>query len=283
MNILKRSLFGGIYVALIIASLLLWDTTKWVFVALFSCFIVLGMNEASRLLNYDGKQPSWLIRVLDAIGGIALFISFFGYYNMPSSIGLLLIPVATYCLLRFIVQLYLPEHNAIADVRQSLGALVYVALPLSMLNAIASQYSPMMVLAMFIFIWLNDTGAFLVGCAIGKHRLFERISPKKSWEGVFGGTAVVIAAAICFATIPALGNIFNPQGLSLGVWIILGAVTVVASTLGDLFESLLKRTAGVKDSGNLIPGHGGILDRIDSLLFVALATVITLQIASSIQ
>ncbi|MBR5030969.1 MAG: phosphatidate cytidylyltransferase, partial [Muribaculaceae bacterium] len=168
-------------------------------------------------------------------------------------------------------------------VRQSLGALVYVALPLSMLNAIASQYSPMMVLAMFIFIWLNDTGAFLVGCAIGKHRLFERISPKKSWEGVFGGTAVVIAAAICFATIPALGNLFNPQGLSLGVWIILGAVTVVASTLGDLFESLLKRTAGVKDSGNLIPGHGGILDRIDSLLFVALATVITLQIASSIQ
>ncbi|MBR6490257.1 MAG: phosphatidate cytidylyltransferase, partial [Muribaculaceae bacterium] len=246
-------------------------------------FIVLGMNEASRLLNYDGKQPSWLIRVIDAIGGIALFISFFGYYNMPSTIGLLLIPVATYCLLRFVVQLYLPEHNAISDVRQSLGALVYVALPLSMLNAIASQYSPMMVLAMFIFIWLNDTGAFLVGCAIGKHRLFERISPKKSWEGVFGGTAVVIAAAICFATIPALGNIFNPQGLSLGVWIILGAVTVMASTLGDLFESLLKRTAGVKDSGNLIPGHGGILDRIDSLLFVALATVITLQIASSIQ
>lgn len=283
MNILKRALFGGIYVALIIASLLLWDTTKWPFVILFSCFIVLGMNEASKLLNYDGKQPSWLIRVLDILGGIAIFISFFGYYNVPSASGLLLIPIAAYCLLRFTVQLYMPDHNAIADVRQSLGALIYVALPLSMLNTIASQYSPMMVLAMFIFIWLNDTGAFLVGCAIGKHRLFERISPKKSWEGVFGGTAFVIAAAVCVATIPALGNIFNPQGLSLGVWIALGAITVVASTLGDLFESLLKRTAGVKDSGNIIPGHGGILDRIDSLLFVALATVIILQIASSIQ
>ena len=283
MNILKRSLFGGIYVALIVASLVLWDATKWPFVILFSCFIVLGMNEASKLLNYDGKQPSWLIRVIDAIGGIALFTSFFGYYNIPSATGLLLIPIAAYCLLRFIVQLYMPEHNAIADVRQSLGALIYVALPLSMLNAISSKFSPMMVLAMFIFIWLNDTGAFLVGCAIGKHRLFERISPKKSWEGVFGGTAVVIAAAICVATIPAVGKIFNPCELNMATWVVLAVVTVVASTLGDLFESLLKRTAGVKDSGNIIPGHGGILDRIDSLLFVSFATVITLQIVSSIQ
>lgn len=283
MNILKRSLFGGIYVALIVASLVLWDTTKWPFVILFSCFIVLGMNEASKLLNYDDKQATWLIRIIDAVGGIALFVSFFGYYNLPSTIGLLLIPIAAYCLLRFTIQLYMPERNAIADVRQSLGALIYVALPLSMLNTISSKFSPMIVLAMFIFIWLYDTGAFLVGCAIGKHRLFERISPKKSWEGVFGGAVFVIAFAICIATIPALGKIFNPCGLGLAAWIVLAVVTVVASTLGDLFESLLKRTANVKDSGNIIPGHGGILDRIDSLLFVSFATVITLQIVSSIQ
>ena len=119
-----------------------------------------------------------------------------------------------------------------------------------------------------------------MGCTIGKHRLFERISPKKSWEGVAGGAAFVIAAAIAFACVPWMKEVFNPINLSVATWIALGVVTVIASTLGDLFESLLKRTAGVKDSGNIIPGHGGILDRIDSLLFVTLATVIILQIAS---
>ena len=277
MNILKRAIFGGIYVALIVTSLLLWGSCKWMFVVLFAAFIILGMNEASKLLNYDGSQPLLLIKVIDALGGIALFSAFFVYYNFPTAKWLPLTVVAAYMLLRLSAQLYLPSRNAIADVRQSLGAFVYVALPISMLNTVA-DFSPRIVLAMFIFIWLNDTGAFLVGCAIGKHRLFERISPKKSWEGVFGGAAFVIAAAIAFACVPWLKEVFNPINLSVATWIALGVVTVIASTLGDLFESLLKRTAGVKDSGNIIPGHGGILDRIDSLLFVALATVIVLSV-----
>ncbi|MBP5688269.1 MAG: phosphatidate cytidylyltransferase [Muribaculaceae bacterium] len=282
MNIVKRAIFGGIYVALIVASLLLWDTCKWMFVLLFAAFIVLGMNEASKLLNYDGSKTSPLIKVVDALGGIALFTAFFVYYNFPSAKWLPLTLVAAYLLIRLTAQLYMPARNAIADVRQSLGALVYVALPIAMLNTIA-DVSPRIVLAMFVFIWLNDTGAFLVGCAIGKHRLFERISPKKSWEGVFGGAAFVIAAAIAIACVSWLSKTFNPSGFGIATWIALGVATVVASTLGDLFESLLKRTAGVKDSGNIIPGHGGILDRIDSLLFVALATVIILQIATAIQ
>ncbi|MBR5117820.1 MAG: phosphatidate cytidylyltransferase [Muribaculaceae bacterium] len=282
MNIVKRAIFGGIYVALIVASLLLWDTCKWMFVLLFAAFIVLGMNEASKLLNYDGSKTSPLIKVVDALGGIALFSAFFVYYNFPSEKWLPLTLVAAYLLIRLTAQLYMPARNAIADVRQSLGALVYVALPIAMLNTIA-DVSPRIVLAMFVFIWLNDTGAFLVGCAIGKHRLFERISPKKSWEGVFGGAAFVIAAAIAIACVSWLSKTFNPNGFCVATWIALGVATVVASTLGDLFESLLKRTAGVKDSGNIIPGHGGILDRIDSLLFVALATVIILQIATAIQ
>ncbi|MBO4721865.1 MAG: phosphatidate cytidylyltransferase [Muribaculaceae bacterium] len=282
MNIVKRAIFGGIYVALIVASLLLWDTCKWMFVLLFAAFIVLGMNEASKLLNYDGTKAPILIKIIDSLGGIALFSAFFVYYNFPSAKWTPLTLVAAYILIRLTTQLYMPARNAIADVRQSLGSLVYVALPLSMLNTVANV-SPRIVLAMFVFIWLNDTGAFLVGCAIGKHRLFERISPKKSWEGVFGGAAFVIAASIAIACVPWLSNIFNPNGFSVATWIALGIVTVIASTLGDLFESLLKRTAGVKDSGNIIPGHGGILDRIDSLLFVTLATVIILQIATAIQ
>ena len=282
MNIVKRAIFGGIYVALIVASLLLWDTCKWFFVVLFAAFIVLGMNEASKLLNYDGTKTPILIKIIDSLGGVVLFSAFFVYYNFPSAKWVPLTLVAAYILIRLTTQLYMPSRNAIADVRQSLGSLVYVALPLAMLNTVANV-SPRIVLAMFVFIWLNDTGAFLVGCAIGKHRLFERISPKKSWEGVFGGAAFVIAAAIAIACVPWLCKTFNPNGFGVATWIALGIVVVIASTLGDLFESLLKRTAGVKDSGNIIPGHGGILDRIDSLLFVTLATVITLQIATAIQ
>lgn len=283
MNIIKRAIFGGIYVALIIASLLLWDCCKWVFVVLFSFFILLGMNEAYKLLSHNGQKASTLIKGIDLVGAIAMFLMSFAHFNLPSLEGLFVIPVAAYLLVRFSAQLYMPSRNAVIDVPQSLGALTYVALPIITLSIIASVYSQRIVLAMFVFIWLNDTGAFLVGCAIGKHRLFERISPKKSWEGVFGGAAFVIAAAIAFACVPSLKDVFNPINLSVATWIALGVVTVIASTLGDLFESLLKRTAGVKDSGNIIPGHGGILDRIDSLLFVALATVIVLQLSVSLQ
>lgn len=283
MNIVKRAFFGGIYVALIVASLVLWDTTKWIFIALFACFIVLGIHEASKLLNYSHQKQSTFINVIDMAGAIAMFLAVLAHYNMPSLASLFMIPAAVYLLLRFTAQLYMPSRNAIADVSQSLGAIGYVSLPIFFLVIIASLFSPRIVLAMFIFIWLNDTGAFLVGCAIGKHRLFERISPKKSWEGVFGGAFFVIAAAIAFACVPWLTEVFNPLNLGVVTWIALGVATVVASTLGDLFESLLKRTAGVKDSGNIIPGHGGILDRIDSLLFVSLATIIILQIAAAIQ
>ena len=283
MNIVKRAIFGGIYVALIVASLLLWDSCKWVFVVLFSAFIILGINEASKLLNHNVQKASPLIKGIDMAGTVLTFLAVFAHFNLPSLAGLFLIPIAGYLLVRFTAQLYMPSRNALIDVPQSLGTLAYVALPIIILNIIASVFSPRIVLAMFVFIWLNDTGAFLVGCAIGKHRLFERISPKKSWEGVFGGAAFVIAAAIAFACVPCLKDVFNPINLSVATWIALGVVTVIASTLGDLFESLLKRTAGVKDSGNIIPGHGGILDRIDSLLFVALATIIILQIVTAIQ
>ncbi|MBQ6278855.1 MAG: phosphatidate cytidylyltransferase [Muribaculaceae bacterium] len=276
MNIVKRALFGSIYVILIVVSLLTWESSKTFFNILFACFIGLGMLEASKLLNHDGKPIHKWITVIDCAGGVGMFIA--ARLSWIASAGsLLLIAIALYLLVRFSVQLYMPHHNAVACVRQSLASVFYVALPLAMLNALIAKFSPQLALAVFIFIWLYDTGAFLVGCAIGKHRLFERISPKKSWEGVAGGAAFVIAFAIAISCIPALNAFFNPQSLSIDTWIVMGITAVVAATLGDLFESLLKRTAGVKDSGNIIPGHGGILDRIDSLLFVAPAIFVVLE------
>lgn len=281
MNIVKRALFGGIYVILIVVSLLTWDSSKTFFNILFACFIGLGLLEASKLLNYDGKPINKWITVIDSAGGVGMFIA--ASLSWIASAGsLLLITIALYLLVRFSVQLYMPHHNAVACVRQSFASVVYVALPLAMLNALIAKFSPQLALAVFIFIWLYDTGAFLVGCAIGKHRLFERISPKKSWEGVAGGTVFVIAFAIAISCIPALNAFFNPQSLSIDTWIVMGITAVIAATLGDLFESLLKRTAGVKDSGNIIPGHGGILDRIDSLLFVVPSILIVLEIAGAL-
>ncbi len=288
MYIVKRALFGGIYVALIVAALLLWDSSKILFIVLVSCFIILGMIEASRLFNHDGKPVTKHITILDCAGGVAMMLSLLNHHSQQVD-GLLLVPLEIDFLLRLSFQLYLPSHNAIADVRQSLASLLYVAFPLTAMCMIAIHHTPRIVLAMFIFIWLYDTGAFLVGCAIGKHRLFERISPKKSWEGVVGGAAFVIIAAIIIACNEPIGAFFNSSELtpekwiSIDTWIVMAVTVVIAATLGDLFESLLKRTAGVKDSGYLIPGHGGILDRIDSLLFVAPAVLTLLEIVESIQ
>jgi phosphatidate cytidylyltransferase len=118
---------------------------------------------------------------------------------------------------------------------------------------------------MFALIWVNDTGAYCVGSTMGKHRLCERLSPKKSWEGFWGGMAFCVIASVIYALI---------MNYNVLASVAFGIIVSLFATFGDLFESLLKRSAGVKDSGKLIPGHGGVLDRIDSLLFVAPAAAI---------
>jgi len=122
-----------------------------------------------------------------------------------------------------------------------------------------STFHPEKVLGMIFFIWINDTGAYLVGSFLGKHKMYERISPGKTWEGTIGG------ALFCMAFSFVMVKIF-PQ-LALQHWIAISIIVAVFGTLGDLVESMLKRLAGVKDSGNIMPGHGGVLDRFDSLLF----------------
>ena len=186
--------------------------------------------------------------------------------------ALWLLPVATYLLLRTIVQLYRPRQNALHSLERSFFSLGYIALPLAMLNCIMSITAPRLLLGVFMFIWLYDTGAYCVGMLLGRHRLFERISPKKSWEGVIGGIIACVAGA--YVTNYWFDEFF--QVPDINVWVGLSVVVAVFATFGDLVESLIKRTVGVKDSGNILPGHGGILDRIDSLLLVAPAVLIYL-------
>ncbi len=268
-NLITRILSGSVYVALIFTSIYLTKYSPALFLVVFGLFTVVGIWEISRL-NKEQGAVSPLISLIDMIGGLAVFISFFIMYAGASSRSLWLLPILLYMVIRGIAQLYLPTVHAIHSLERSAMSICYVALPLALLNSICAMMSPMMLLAIFIFIWINDSGAFVVGCSIGKHRLFERISPKKSWEGFWGGMLFCIGMAFVFYY--CTGTTFGM--LELWQWIVLAVIVSAFATWGDLLESLIKRTAGVKDSSNLIPGHGGLLDRIDSLLMVAPASLI---------
>ena len=274
-NLIKRILSGAIYIALIVTALLLLDNSPVMYLLVFALLIVLGIGEMITMAKDDATQ-SWLVNVIDMLGGVGMLVAFYLHYEGETlqSRALWLLPVATYLLLRCIVQLYRPRQNALHSLERSFFALGYVALPVSMLNGIMSITAPRLLLGVFMFIWLYDTGAYCVGMLLGRHRLFERISPKKSWEGVIGGIAFAIAGA--YATYYWFDEFFQVPDLT--IWLGLSVVVAVFSTFGDLVESLIKRTVGVKDSGNIMPGHGGILDRIDSLLLVAPAVLIYLML-----
>ena len=274
-NLVLRILSGAIYIALIVAAILLLDNSPVMYLLVFPLLIVLGIGERVTMAKDDATQ-SWLVNIIDMLGGVGMFVAFYLHYEGETmqSRALWLLPIATYLLLRTIVQLYRPRQNALHSLERSFFSLGYVALPVAMLNAIMSITAPRLLLGVFMFIWLYDTGAFCVGVLLGKHRLFERISPKKSWEGVIGGLAVCIAGA--YLTHHFFDEFFQVPDLT--VWVGLSLVVAVFATFGDLVESLIKRTVGVKDSGHILPGHGGILDRIDSLLLVAPAVLIYMML-----
>lgn len=167
-------------------------------------------------------------------------------------------------LIRFIEQLYIREDNPVRDLAQSILVQAWIAMPMFLMALIADLWQPELILAVFLFLWINDTGAYLVGSMLGRHRLFERISPKKSWEGSIGGFVFNMGFAALFYFYGS--HFFGIPEANVWVWLGLAATITVFGTYGDLVESMIKRTLHIKDSGNLIPGHGGILDRIDSAL-----------------
>jgi phosphatidate cytidylyltransferase len=272
-NLIKRVCSGAIYIAIIVAAIMLLDNSPVMYLVVFPLLIVLGIGELITLAKDDETQ-SWLVNIIDMLGGAGLFLTFYLHFIKDESSRLWLLLIAFYLLVRTIVQLYRPRQNAVHSLERSFLSLGYVALPVSMLNCIIDITAPRLLLGIFMFIWLYDTGAYCVGMLLGRHRLFERISPKKSWEGVIGGVAFSIAGA--FASHYWFDEFFQVPDLM--TWVGLSVVVAVFATFGDLVESLIKRTVGVKDSGNIMPGHGGILDRIDSLLLVVPAVLIYLQL-----
>lgn len=250
------------------------------FGALFVIISALSVREFSHLVNnIEGVSVNKTITML---GGAYLFLAIMGFC-IDASDSKIFIPYLILLLYMMISELYLKKENPVLNWAFSMLSQLYIALPFALLNVLAFQnnpeyssvsYNPILPLSIFVFIWLSDTGAYCVGSLIGKNRLFERISPKKSWEGSIGGGIVSIASSFVFAHFFPLMNMAEWAGLALTV--------VIFGTWGDLTESLLKRQLHIKDSGSVLPGHGGMLDRFDSALMAIPAAVVYLYVLTLI-
>ena len=269
-NIIIRSLSGAVYVALIVCSIIFADGLY--FPVLCAFFAAVGVWEFQKMTVADFyKAPLTLL--VDVIITMLLPLSFVISLTMFGSTAVFIL-ISLLVMVRLIMALYSRDTDPVRRIAYSAASWLYIGMGLMFACYARWVVGPMGLLLMFIMVWLNDTGAFLVGSMIGRHRLFPRLSPKKSWEGFFGGVLFSVAAGV-LAPILFPEQFFGFTPLCLGI---LGAVVSVMATWGDLFESMIKRHSGVKDSGNIIPGHGGILDRIDSLLFVAPAMVLYMYI-----
>ena len=276
-NFLQRAITGVIFVAVLVGCILGGPIS---FTILFALISALTINEFGNIVNR--MEHTRMNKPISILAGLFLFLCF-GYIGVVPGANEIFIPYLFLILYLFISELYKKQPNPLNNWAYAMMSQIYIALSYALLNVLAyhssatesvSQYNPILPLSIFIFNWVNDTGAYCTGMQFGKHRLFERISPKKSWEGSIGGAVFSIIAAI------VLAHFFT--FLSTGVWIGLGLTVVVFGTWGDLTESLMKRTLGIKDSGNILPGHGGMLDRFDSTLMAVPAAVVYLYLVGLI-
>lgn len=254
-NLLIRTLSGAVFVALIVGSLL-WCPQA--FAALMLLCMVVSMHEFYNISRALGIKPQYGLGMVIAV---AVFMAGFGYAYLsracPTCVGFSLLAIIPLCMLVFFVELFRKNAAPFTNIAYTLLGVIYVALPFSLMSMVYEADTHLM-LCFFILLWANDTFAYLFGIAFGRHKLFPSISPKKSWEGYVGGILSVVVCAYflhcAFEDIPLVHMV------SVGV------IVSVTAVLADLVESMLKRSAGVKDSGKIMPGHGGLLDRFDAAL-----------------
>jgi len=278
-NFIIRTITGIIFVAAVVTSFLRPDAM----VLLFSIITGMTVWEFTGLVNQ--RADISVNRFISTVAAVYFFFAM-TYFCSDMYAGVaksvVFIPYLITIVYLMISELYLKHEDPIQNWAYTMLSQMYIALPLSLLNVLAFNatnqgfvaFNTLLPLSIFIFLWMNDTGAYCVGSLLGRHKLFPRISPGKTWEGSIGGAVVVLAVAW------AISQFVDQKMLTVFEWQGLGLVVVIFGTWGDLVESLFKRTLGIKDSGNILPGHGGMLDRFDSALMAIPAAVIYLYTLS---
>ena len=273
-NMTIRAITGTIFVAAVVTCFLRPEAMMF----LFALVTALSVWEFTGLVNNSGDVR--VNRFICTVAGVYLFLAFAGFCSgiTPAAV---FIPYLLTVVYLFISELYTKAPNPINNWAYTMLSQMYIALPFSMINVVAFHstgdahvYDYLLPLSIFIFLWTNDTGAYISGSLLGRHKLFPRVSPGKSWEGSIGGGLLVLAVAALVGYL--VNSSEGGHALSIPAWMGLGLVVVFFGTWGDLVESLFKRTLGIKDSGNILPGHGGMLDRFDSSLMAFPAAVVYL-------
>lgn len=276
-NLIVRTITGIVYVAVMVLGMMRPDAI----ILLFALITGLTMWEYTGLVNkIEGVRVN---RLISTVAGVYFVLAVAGWRTgiVDGFIGV--VPYILTIVYLFVSELYLKQKNPINDWAYTMLGQMYIAVPFALVFFLSFQINVMgeatfdmlLPLSLFIFLWVNDSGAYCTGSLTGRHKLFPRISPGKTWEGSIGGGILVLIVAGIIGYF-ANNDPTNPHLLSMGEWMGLGLVVVVFGTWGDLVESLFKRTLGIKDSGNLLPGHGGMLDRFDSSLLAIPASVIYL-------
>lgn len=257
-NLTQRIIAGLLGSAGIITAVCYSD---WTYFLVFFIICLFTLLEFYKLATFDGITPE---RTIGTAGGILVFaLSFFVEKGLlPAALYVVVFPLLA---LVYIVKLYKKnERKPFTNIAFTFLGILYIATPFALLNIAAFRhgtYNFEIIFGCLFILWASDTGAYFAGTFLGKTKLFQRISPKKSWEGFAGGALL--------ALIFAFGIAYFFHTLTLVQWIIVGVIIIVGGTFGDLVESLLKRSIEIKDSGSSIPGHGGFLDRFDGLLIAA--------------
>jgi len=262
-SFITRTISGAVYVALMVGTIysgrMLENTLYGTLIAAV-VFMAIGLIGTSEVIRNLAKKGVTVSRGTTFVVASLTYITVcLAYVTGYMEIGLALPAI---WLVAFLVQLWRNDEAPFACIGYTLLPSLWVMVPLALIPFITS-ISEGLIMMIFILIWVNDSFAYMSGRLLGKHKMWERHSPNKTWEGTIGGALFCIVAAVL------VGPLFDREGLLMfGVveWVIIALICSIIGTLGDLVESMFKRYCGVKDSGNIMPGHGGVLDRFDSIL-----------------
>ena len=295
-NLIQRLITGTIFVVVLVSAI--WFS-YYAMAGLFLLIVILGLREFYGMAEKTNAHPPKTFGII--FGTLILFLTIVSKLFDPN-IGFFILPII---FLPFFVELYRKKENPFANIGWTLLGWIYIVVPFGLLliNFMPKQffdfgkhpywdlhsyfhetYDPRPILLIFVLIWISDSMAYVCGRIFGKHKLFERISPKKTWEGFIGGLIFTVAAAgaiskwILFREMDTNKAMHWICQMEMIKWICVAAVISITGMLGDLVESLFKRSIGVKDSGTILPGHGGILDRFDALLLATPFALFTIWI-----